>query len=1121
MRRKYNIAILSEFELVLKIGQCLTEEKINWYQVNDLFFKVNEKIKTGELKLERIGENEISFLLNPAFKVLDIFDKNITKEKIKNQQGFNSVVLENNLKYILPFLGLRNIIEDDAYKAFFIEIVGCFGRLFNEKIPDIKITEELLRAYLEILDILTNPASVNKTDILEQERIIEFKDFKFGLDSKYNIRVILVLIHTLEAIILNQQSNLIINMSLKKLIELLERSIRSNRVFFMFLPSLFELIIKLISRDPLKENSKTLMNVFELLILIMKKSKEKVRGYINGNTVEDNEFGINLSWLDNFRKVLKHIFKCIIYFENHPSKVVRSSYLKVLAFFMIEGRWCINSIESYLLVSLLNLLNDDSDEIKKNSAKTITNLSEEPFYTIDTLPYIYDNFNTALNSTATTIVSKSESEKLSLLRSLATSTLLLGPKVSTIFEDKVASIWLSLCKCLTVRNLDTIEVLNNEKSEELSQILQSDLILHDTNHSQNNMTNHFRYFLEDKTLSEFIQFLNLIGFYLNDIGIFINYSINVLNSPSMLPFHGPTLFLVNHLLYGKSHLSKNPHSVLLYEMHKGKCPIFDDNESVKIYSLSLINNLLDYDLSFKLNEMERVSIDAFPEELEVDNYNSSTTWFVLKDCQVLNLISFTANITGDSFRMELFNLLYFMLEKLGAPDKRVSIDAAKCLNTVQKICGYDNLIEMCHDNMDYLLHCISQRIDPMKIHQPVTFMLSALLKYGQSSDIFLYEDILLQVIDGLYIASKFDNENNYIVNQLLNIIEAMTIPISKCRNEREYTLIKEKNNKSSTKCVSFSESINSTASNTISTFISKYTKDKNEIISLKESIRNTNINLGKEFSKAIFDKEKTDNVSDTYEIEKASLNQDKLLSKCNEYLKHILKICNNYVSYSDQKTRHIILRIIIQITRVNKDIEHYDIVKEDIEECRRPLNTSWHNIWVYIKSFLNESSLDTVLTLKVLIQLLDFTPDFITDRMTKDALPKIFQLLSKNRNKTNPIDFSLNKILNKINFSDRLMFGIEDKPRLIASLNSDSNLEQYYCLTFIEALIKMPSFDSWYKFDILKKLIELGLSKKETDLSIINYVNSSIKNNLYNSNTSKSDKDIYFILIQILNYFLK
>ncbi|KAF0697909.1 Aste57867_11441 [Aphanomyces stellatus] len=118
------------------------------------------------------------------------------------------------------------------------------------------------------------------------------------------------------------------------------------------------------------------------------------------------------------------------------------------------------------------------------------------------------------------------------------------------------------------------------------------------------------------------------------------------------------------------------------------------------------------------------------------------------ECQslLLEIVGSVAQALGAQFSPLLMHVLYVVVEQLGRPSKLVQQAAVATLQRMAWACAYDSVPSLLHDNMDYVVDLLCNRLAELEAYPHTPFVVEALLKQAGSTPLPLLEEAVKAVV---------------------------------------------------------------------------------------------------------------------------------------------------------------------------------------------------------------------------------------------------------------------------------------------------------------------------------------------------------------------------------------
>lgn len=136
-----------------------------------------------------------------------------------------------------------------------------------------------------------------------------------------------------------------------------------------------------------------------------------------------------------------------------------------------------------------------------------------------------------------------------------------------------------------------------------------------------------------------------------------------------------------------------------------------------------------------------------------DDTNEMVDWRLQAIC--LEIIAYNAQALKESFRPDLMDTLYPIVQFLGSPNEQLRKHAIITLNLISEACGYQNTSELITENVDYLVNAISLRLDSLDFSPQVSQVMVMMLRLAGPSLVPYLDDVVVSVF------AVLDNYHGY------------------------------------------------------------------------------------------------------------------------------------------------------------------------------------------------------------------------------------------------------------------------------------------------------------------------------------------------------------------------
>lgn len=133
----------------------------------------------------------------------------------------------------------------------------------------------------------------------------------------------------------------------------------------------------------------------------------------------------------------------------------------------------------------------------------------------------------------------------------------------------------------------------------------------------------------------------------------------------------------------------------------------------------------------------------------------------------LEIIAYTAQRSGTSFRPELIDVLFPIATFLGSTNQKLRSHAMVTLNSIAASCGYDNVSEMMISNVDYMVNSVALRLNTLDISPASINVLKMMIRLAGPRLIPYLDDVVESIF------SSLDNYHGYplFVESLFTVLK--------------------------------------------------------------------------------------------------------------------------------------------------------------------------------------------------------------------------------------------------------------------------------------------------------------------------------------------------------------
>lgn len=163
---------------------------------------------------------------------------------------------------------------------------------------------------------------------------------------------------------------------------------------------------------------------------------------------------------------------------------------------------------------------------------------------------------------------------------------------------------------------------------------------------------------------------------------------------------------------------------------------------------SSIDDMLDLGPSFTTRPILVEDLYAFSLPLLTDmTIRNDSDWRILAFS--LEAIALQASQLGESFRPELIDALYQVLQLIGSTNPNLQHHAMTCLNVLTAACGYSDTSAMLVDNVDYLVNSVALKLNTFDISPQAPQVLLMMVRLCGASLIPYLDDLIGSIFAAL------------------------------------------------------------------------------------------------------------------------------------------------------------------------------------------------------------------------------------------------------------------------------------------------------------------------------------------------------------------------------------
>ena len=124
---------------------------------------------------------------------------------------------------------------------------------------------------------------------------------------------------------------------------------------------------------------------------------------------------------------------------------------------------------------------------------------------------------------------------------------------------------------------------------------------------------------------------------------------------------------------------------------------------------------------------------------------------ILQTCLLIDGIGHCAITMGNRFHVQLIDVLYPVLEKVGSNNTHVSRHAVRCMCEIARACACRDAADLIRSGSDYLLNSVMLRWRNLQQHPQVLDVVRVMFQYGDEDILPLLNNTVHQVsVDSKY-----------------------------------------------------------------------------------------------------------------------------------------------------------------------------------------------------------------------------------------------------------------------------------------------------------------------------------------------------------------------------------
>ncbi|OZJ03905.1 hypothetical protein BZG36_03280 [Bifiguratus adelaidae] len=448
------------------------------------------------------------------------------------------------------------------------------------------------------------------------------------------------------------------------------------------------------------------------------------------------------AWLNGNKHQIKAVLNQLLTRRNHSEPSVRLAFSNLAYKLLSTCTLTLDNSTGILLETLVLYMDDSYSMVSTPTRDHLTAITNHPRFQTSISSTLKQSLTNWMESLPQYLTSSNESSKLNAISLVRGFALMLGHEANTVIRNVWNRVELGWFNGLRMEDDD----LGVTEVKGLLEGFDNFALSDPRNESQSvNFPPKRFVFLENARVVQHLKrTLRTIGA-LADTDILIDHCMNYFafgNNKDGL--WGPAAFVVNELLIGAANLIPTSGELSDNIRYTGT-PQAEDSKlhglAQYIFRALVSLDIVSYpipDQSITSHNIQTKTITSSPHR----DYLSTL-------CMVLETIATTSLVLKSTFKLELIDALYPIIEHIGVPNARVSTTAQLTLATIAHSCDYASPQDLILDNVDYIVNTISTRLRNIALYPQTPRVFSALIQFAGSSVLPLLSDVIDEMFDGL------------------------------------------------------------------------------------------------------------------------------------------------------------------------------------------------------------------------------------------------------------------------------------------------------------------------------------------------------------------------------------
>ncbi|KAF4123189.1 TELO2-interacting protein 1 [Geosmithia morbida] len=166
-------------------------------------------------------------------------------------------------------------------------------------------------------------------------------------------------------------------------------------------------------------------------------------------------------------------------------------------------------------------------------------------------------------------------------------------------------------------------------------------------------------------------------------------------------------------------------------------------DETDLLDMSAFTTSVDEDVEPVLQDLYSFSVEILDSHAEAE----AIDWRI--KALALEITSYSATRSGESFRPELVDVLFPVVTFLGSPHHDLRQHAIVALDEIASACGYSDVSTLVIDNVDYMVNSVALRLDSLDISPASTQVLTMMIRLTGPRLVPFLDDVVESVFGAL------------------------------------------------------------------------------------------------------------------------------------------------------------------------------------------------------------------------------------------------------------------------------------------------------------------------------------------------------------------------------------